>query len=266
MNKFQKLAQLNKDIELLENAGKFQAAEVLQRKFIKEAQADPFMGLSEIAKKYMMQLDQAYSQKKPVEPILNNAYNDDTVSQNDKNILTVHADKIKDQYNSSIAQNVSNYQGYQTPQGTTGPANNEAYAGQNDAYTLATPPTNNAVPQEAYDGQNNAYTMATPPTNNAAPAVQQQASPVNTANNVGDTANQMQAQNTLPGDAEPRLYQSSIQMIANLLNTKMPENREKAQKMYEDTIMQFKDPKRKQAFARQFQSIVSRNFPAGPIK
>ena len=243
MNKFQKLAQLNKDIELLENAGKFQAAEVLQRKFIKEAQTDPFMGLSEIAKKYMMQLDQAYSQKKPVEPILNNAYNDDTVTQNDKNILAVHADKIKDQYNSSIAQNVSNYQGYQTPQGTTGPANNEAYAGQNDAYTLATPPTNNA-----------------------APAAQQQASPVNTANNVGDTANQMQAQNTLPGDAEPRLYQSSIQMIANLLNTKMPENREKAQKMYEDTIMQFKDPKRKQAFARQFQSIVSRNFPAGPIK
>jgi hypothetical protein len=41
MNKFQKLAQLNTDIELLENAGKFDAAEVLQRKFVREAQA-PF--------------------------------------------------------------------------------------------------------------------------------------------------------------------------------------------------------------------------------
>jgi hypothetical protein len=38
MNKFQKLAQLNKDIQLLENAGKFQAADILQKKFVKEAQ------------------------------------------------------------------------------------------------------------------------------------------------------------------------------------------------------------------------------------
>jgi hypothetical protein len=38
MNKFQKLSQLNRDIELLENAGKIKAAEVLHRKFIKEAQ------------------------------------------------------------------------------------------------------------------------------------------------------------------------------------------------------------------------------------
>jgi len=38
MNNFQKLAQLSRDIELLENAGKFDAAEVLQRKFVREAQ------------------------------------------------------------------------------------------------------------------------------------------------------------------------------------------------------------------------------------
>ena len=38
MNKFQKLAQLNKDIELLENAGKIKAADILHQKFIKEAQ------------------------------------------------------------------------------------------------------------------------------------------------------------------------------------------------------------------------------------
>lgn len=38
MNKFQKLSQLNKDIELLEKVGKFEAAEVLQKKFVKEAQ------------------------------------------------------------------------------------------------------------------------------------------------------------------------------------------------------------------------------------
>jgi hypothetical protein len=38
MNKFQKLAELNRDIELLENAGKIKAADVLHKKFIKEAQ------------------------------------------------------------------------------------------------------------------------------------------------------------------------------------------------------------------------------------
>lgn len=41
MNKFQKLARLNRDIELLENAGKIKAAEVLHQKFIKEAQFMP---------------------------------------------------------------------------------------------------------------------------------------------------------------------------------------------------------------------------------
>jgi len=43
MNKFQKLAQLNRDIELLENAGKIKAADILHQKFIKEAQYMPQM-------------------------------------------------------------------------------------------------------------------------------------------------------------------------------------------------------------------------------
>lgn len=38
MNKLQKLYQINHDIELLEDAGKIKAAEVLHKKFIKEAQ------------------------------------------------------------------------------------------------------------------------------------------------------------------------------------------------------------------------------------
>ena len=38
MNKFQKLAQINQDIELLENAGKIEAANILHKKFIKESQ------------------------------------------------------------------------------------------------------------------------------------------------------------------------------------------------------------------------------------
>jgi len=38
-NKFEKLAILNAEIELLENAGKFKAAEILQKKFMKEAKS-----------------------------------------------------------------------------------------------------------------------------------------------------------------------------------------------------------------------------------
>lgn len=38
MNKFQKLYQINKDIELLENAGKIKEAEIMHKRFIKEAQ------------------------------------------------------------------------------------------------------------------------------------------------------------------------------------------------------------------------------------
>jgi hypothetical protein len=156
MIKFEKLARLNEDIEILEACGDFKSASVLHNKFIREAQQ---------------------------------------------------------------------------------------YAGQESAYQMATPVNYN-------DPQLNAQIQA------------------NRVNNVGDVANQMQAQNTMPNPVyqENQLYQTSIQEIARLLNTKLPENRMKAQQIYENTFVQFKDPRRKQAFAKQFQSIVSRNFPAGPIK
>ena len=38
MSIFKKLSQINKDIEILEASGKIKAAEVLHKKFIKEAQ------------------------------------------------------------------------------------------------------------------------------------------------------------------------------------------------------------------------------------
>jgi hypothetical protein len=210
MNKFQKLAQLNKDIELLENAGKIKSANILHKKFIREAQTTfnyPNTGVNYNPAGYAAPGTAYYDPEAPVTKFQTYAQGG-TVAPN---TLPQPAGVA---YSDPEAR-VTNFQTY--AQGGT-----------------VTP---NAATQ-----------------------------PVNTANNVGDTANQMQAQNTLPGDAEPRLYQSSIQMIANLLNTKMPENRTKAQQIYENTIGQFTNEKRKQAFARQFQAIVSRNFPAGPIK
>jgi len=69
----------------------------------------------------------------------------------------------------------------------------------------------------------------------------------------------MQAQNTMP--AESPIYQQAINQIANLLNTRVPDNRIIAQNIYEQTIGKFQDPKRKKAFGDQFQKLVSKNFP-----
>ena len=200
MNKFQKLAQLNKDIELLENAGKFKAAEVLQNKFVREAQTTfnyPNTGVNYNPSGYAAPGTAYYDHEAPVTKFQTFAQGG-TVAPN------------------TISQPVG-----------------VAYSDPEAAVT-------------AFQGLGTAMSQ-----------------PQATS---GDTANQMQAQNTLPGDAEPRLYQSSIQMIANLLNTKMPENRTKAQQIYENTIGQFTNEKRKQAFARQFQAIVSRNFPGQSLK
>jgi hypothetical protein len=177
MNKFQKLAQLNKDIELLENAGKFKAAEVLQRKFVREAQAANMYNNPALNKEIKLNRYQGYTTpEQPVVTPMANMYNDPAL-------------------NNEIKQN--KYQGYTTPE-----------------QPVATP--------QATSGDNET--------------------------------------------AEKNLYQTTIQQIASLLNTKLSENRAKAQQIYENTIGQFTNEKRKQAFARQFQAIVSRNFPAGQIQ
>lgn len=216
MNKIQKLAQLSKDIELLENAGKFDAAEVLQRKFVKEAQMGFGPIIPQVGKKLKPQIGETQLAITPRSNIAPNPERDDLSA---------------------------------SPQGTPYRDNDaEVTRGQMFFEGLG----NAARKQQNFNQYENSQVNT---------EIQ-----ANIANNIGDTANRMQAQNTIPGDVEPRLYQTSIQQIANLLNTKTPENRDKAQQIYENTFVQFKDPRRKQAFAKQFQTIVSRNFPAGPIK
>jgi hypothetical protein len=219
MNKLQKLAQLNKDIELLEAAGKFKAAEVLQKKFVKEAQAqnNAFVGLvTQDAKNAMMQMDSAWNNGKIqlIPGILQNVANTEA-TPDEQQILKTHANKLMSQ---RMDENRSQYQGYQTPQDNIAPQGS----------AVAT----NAVSQ-----------------------------PQGTS---GDTANEMQAQNTMP--AESPIYQQAINQIAKLLQTKNPMNRTIANQIYESTVVKFQDPKRKQAFARQFQAIVSRNFPGQSLK
>jgi hypothetical protein len=215
MNKFQKLAQLNKDIELLESAGKFKAAEVLQKKFLKEAQADAFMGLqTQDAKNAMMQIDSAWNNGKIqlIPGILQSVANTEATPQ-EQQILKTHANKLMSQ---TMNENMSQYQGYQTP-------------------------VDNVQKQQpaAQDEFKNHYT------------------------DQSDTANFYQQQNAMPNlkQTEDPIYQQAINQIANLLNTRVPDNRTIAQNIYEQTIGKFQDPKRKKAFGDQFQKLVSKNFP-----
>ncbi len=229
MNKFQKLAQLNRDIELLENAGKFEAAEVLQNKFLKEAQLgigpampqvgkrQPQMGNMQLATTPMQNIAPAYDPmfdaQAPQSP--GNMYNNPAMNNDIK---------------------LNRYQGYQTPQtpATGGPAS-VPYSDSAAAVTNS---------QVAFQGLGTAMSQ-----------------PQATS---GDTANQMQAQNTMP--AESPIYQQAINQIAKLLQAKNPMSRTMAQSIYDQTIVQFKDPKRKQAFANQFQRLMSTNFPGQSLK
>jgi hypothetical protein len=193
MNKFQKLAQLNRDIELLENAGKFQAAEVLQRKFVREAQTTfnyPNTGVNYNPAGYAAPGTAYYDPEAPVT-------NYQTFAQGGTVAPNTLSQPVGVAYSDPEAA-VTTFQGLGTamsqPQGTS-----------------------------------------------------------------GDTANKMQAQNTMP--AESPIYQQAINQIAKLLQAKNPMSRTMAQSIYDQTVVQFQDARRKKAFANQFQRLMSTNFP-----
>jgi hypothetical protein len=226
MNKFQKLAQLNRDIELLENAGKFEAAEVLQNKFLKEAQLGIGPGMPQVGRRQpqMGNMQLATTPMQNIAPAYDPMF-DAQAPQSPGNM-----------YNNPALNNdikLNRYQGYQTPQ--TPATGGVPYSDSEAAVTNS---------QVAFQGLGTA--MSQPPATS------------------GDTANQMQAQNTMP--AESPIYQQAINQIAKLLQAKNPMSRTMAQSIYDQTIVQFKDPKRKQAFANQFQRLMSTNFPGQSLK
>jgi len=245
MNKFQKLAQLNKDIELLEAAGKFDAAEVLQRKFVREAQAQGAFGgiVTQDAKNFMMELDKAYNSGQPTLGVIQKAERAGLPPQ-ELQALKNHANKIRTQANTDFNSQYPNT-GYQTPQDNTG-SQGKAYFDPDAAVT-------------------NFQTYAQGGT--VAPQGQQQPAAQDNFKNYyteqSDTANFSQQQNAMPNlkQTEEPIYQQAINQIANLLNTRVPDNRIIAQNIYEQTIGKFQDARRKKAFGDQFQKLVSKNFP-----
>jgi hypothetical protein len=334
MNKFQKLSQINKDIEILETAGEIRAAEIMNRKFIKEAQvAAPvnqnrtYYGPSSVNPETRNYVERGENSMTSVRDGVSTNFNFSglppemvpvkiekypgkytTVMRPKNNIGNPYATMPSDPnanipgYNEFLKLRPQPYQirDFIESKGTTtdagmalfnelstqkgskslnlAPAATPAARTQvqpmaepTNAGPYATPatsvmPTPIARPMQPTKAQMPSVPQAsqtnTVPTNNSAQPVTQD-NFKNYYTEQSDTSFYQQ-QNTMP--AEAPVYQQAINQIAGLLNTKNPINRTMAQQIYENTIGQFKDPKRKQAFANQFQRLVSKNFPGQSLK
>jgi hypothetical protein len=347
MSKFQKLSQINKDIELLEDAGKIKAAEVLHQKFIKESQVvTPYQATpSPVRERTVYRGEGNYFEKgddfarsvrnnegtlynfKGLQPEMEpvrvqtspgnyttvlrpkgNIGNPYQTRQNDPNAnipgyneflrLKPNATEIREFIESKgltspTGQAIFNAKqnGTSNPVspttdvnvskslGATSPQVQPVAENPNAGPIAPNPITINTMPS-ARNVQPTSAPMPTAPVRTNQPQISSnspattQAQPVaqdnfqNFYTEQSDTANFYQQQNSMsnPVQQENQLYQKSINQIAGLLNTKNPINRTMAQQIYENTIVQFKDPKRKQAFGNQFQQIVSRNFPGQSLK
>jgi hypothetical protein len=203
MNNFQKLAQLSRDIELLENAGKFDAAEVLQRKFVREAQ----LGFSPAFPQVGKRQPQMVNMQPATTPGPNIAQNYDPMF-----------DAPGTAYFDSEAP-VTNFQTY-AQGGTVAPQGQQQPAAQ--------------------DNFQNNYTEQS------------------------DTANLYQQQNSNPNaqqeSIEQKLYMNALSNIENALKFN---DRNTAETIYNKTINQFQNPKRKQFFGNQIQRLRAKYLKPG---
>jgi len=275
MNKFQKLAQLNQDIELLENAGKFKAAEVLQRKFVREAQEYTVKPAQELMNEIFLTAQNPTNEYNDLIAAYNinrGSYSSDEQGYIAKAIERANKQRLQGTFSTSVQPNNPTVPAY-----STAPLNPQSAINQVPNSGI---PTQTGFVFENTSKNYNPSTYTGPIPNglqNTEPtapigrfsdqvqleladiASQQQASPV-----YSDLANDVQAQNTMP--AESSIYQQAINQIAKLLQAKNPMSRTMAQSIFDQTVVQFQDARRKKAFANQFQRLISTNFPAGPIQ
>jgi hypothetical protein len=243
MNNFQKLAQLSRDIEILENAGKFDAAEVLQRKFLKEAQADAYMGLAtQDAKNFMMQLDQAYNSGQPTLAIMQKAERAG-LSPQELQVLKNHAAKIKTQSNNDFNSQYPNT-GYQTAEDTPATPARMPRMGPAQLAT-STVPTLQPMPERSDEPQTQQQPVA-------------QDSFQNYYTEQSDTANQMQAENANPNSQQESIEQKIyMNALNNIINAFKYNDRNTAEAIYNKTINEFTNPIRRDLFGKQIQRLRS---------
>lgn len=256
MSVFKKLSSLNQDIELLEAFGDIKSASVLHQKFLKEAQSlnptrdsGPY---KQVFDRYLLS-----ATTKPSQNLINSIRADGFLLREDQDKLIAYAsEKMKNLAPTNAPQAVA----VATPQTTsvTTPVATPVAQG-----VVAQPPQNPYSPAKVdYAGASDAYNMAQPATQNvnySNPQLDAQ-NQANRAKSVGDTANQMQAQNKMPNplyqeNLERQLYTGSLNEIIKLFQTKIPEAINQAEKIYLDTFTSFKNDVRKKYFAEQVQRL-----------
>ena len=227
MNKLQKLAQLNQDIELLENAGKFKAAEILQKKFVKEAQEYP---------------------KKPAQELMNELF---LVAQNPGN----QYGDLKSVYQSKRGEYSSEEQTYID----AAIARADKQRQNLGTFSTAVNPQNPTVPTQT-PVQN---TEPTAPIGDFSDQVKREIAD-NFKQQLGNLLTNAKENMDVPAklrmtaqenQAENQLYSSTINEIKKLLATGTQYQRDDARKLYQDTRAKFKNLKRQFLFDQQYQAI-----------
>lgn len=235
MSKYNNLKKLYSEIELLESAGLIKAASVLHKKFVKEAQAksarDLMTELNILAKNPGPDFDNLVSL---VERNLDSspAYNADEIEAIKRTI-----------------QNGKNQKNLGTFSTTVAPKNQ----------TLSANPLSSANP-----------TLPTNPPSSAAPKQPQNYDPTAP---IGDFSDQVKAEQAdinlsamgelaIQDKKEKRLYMNALNDI--ILAFKEP-NKEAGEAIFQKTVNQFQNPKRKQLFINQIDRQRRKYFPQGPF-
>ena len=255
MNKFQKLAQLNQDIELLENAGKIKSANILHKKFIREAQEYAIKPAQELMNEIFLTSQNPTNEYNELIAAYNTnlgSYGNEDRELIDKAIQRANKQRSLGTFSTSVQAPNPTVPGYsQAPVPTTATTSNNPY----QAYQTPADSPVNITSTQNYAGENEAYQIAQP-VNYSNPQLDAdiQANRAIKPNNIGDTANQMQSNNTMPAieTNERQIYMNALNDI--MLAFEQGDN-QTAETIYNGTINKFTNLKRRKYFGDQIQRL-----------
>jgi hypothetical protein len=261
MSSFIKLLILSKDIEILEEFGDYKSANILHKKFIREAQnleptrkTGPY---KQVFDKYL-----ANAQNSPSQSLINQIRGNGFLFKEDQDQLIslitskMNAATLTPTTNATLPVTTSSANKTPNTQGA------EDYAGQSTAYQIATPKVSPVATSTATPQAVSQTPLVSIPVNN-----QQQSAP----QTLSDTANYNAAmepfysgasqaslqQNLMQNQKvnEQQLYMDSLNEIIELFKTKRPEAINAAEQIYVNTYTQLTNQSSKKLFAQQIQRL-----------
>ena len=250
MSIYKKLMDLNQDIEILENYQDFKAANILHKKFIREAQSLTPNRNTGFSGPYKQVFDKYFNlaSTTPSQSLINTIRTDGFLLKEDQDQL------IK--YVTERLQSITPTPATQAPKNTTTPI-----ATPSPTPTVTPTVTPTATPTATPQAVSQTPLVSIPVNN------QQKSAP----QTLSDTANYNAAmepfysganqvspqQNTMPNQKvnEQQLYMNSLNEIIELFKTKRPEAINAAEQIYVNTYTQLTNQSSKTLFARQIQRL-----------